>query len=142
MEKDFSGWSEVKARINSKPSKAFFHEREVWWCALDINVGHEQDGSSKSYLRPVVIVKRFGSETCLIAPLTTQPKQSLYYFPLGLVRVKNSVANLFQLQSIDRKRLKNKIHVVDEILFYELVSRIIEITFSPIRSLPAISGGE
>ena len=55
MEKDFDTWNENKKKIHAKMSAVFYHEREVWWCALGVNVGYEQDGSGPEYYRPVLV---------------------------------------------------------------------------------------
>jgi hypothetical protein len=55
--KDFDGWNNEKQRINKTDKKRFFKEREIWWCALGINIGVEIDGKNGAYERPVLIFK-------------------------------------------------------------------------------------
>ncbi len=51
MYKNFMVWHEVKSDIDAKESKTFFHEREVWWCSLGLNIGFEQDGKGNDFSR-------------------------------------------------------------------------------------------
>ena len=42
MEKDFDGWNETKKQIHGRHDAPFYHERELWWCTLGVNVGFER----------------------------------------------------------------------------------------------------
>jgi mRNA interferase MazF len=57
MEKDFDGWNGRKKTLNGAEGTALFHEREVWWCALGVNIGFEQDGRGGDFERPAIILK-------------------------------------------------------------------------------------
>ncbi len=50
MEKNFLEWHEHKSRIHVNPTRPFFHEREIWFCSLGLNVGFEQDGRGDEFL--------------------------------------------------------------------------------------------
>lgn len=117
--KDFDNWNNQKKIINGLSDK-FYHERDIWWCVLGINIGSEQDGTGIGYQRPVLIIKSFGQHTCLIAPLTTSNKQHPYRFPIGTVARKKSAVILSQLRLIDTKRLVNKIVRLDKYLFEQI----------------------
>ena len=41
MDKDFDSWNKEKKEINSHDELVLFHEREIWWCSIGINVGDE-----------------------------------------------------------------------------------------------------
>ena len=47
-----------------------FHEREIWWCALGVNVGSEQDGVAKTYEPPILVIKNFNGQVLWAVPLT------------------------------------------------------------------------
>lgn len=126
MEKDFKRWTEDKIRLNDSPESSLFQEREIWWCTLGANVGTEQDGSPKRFERPVIIVKKFNLESCLIIPLTGRLKVGRYYFPLGVVADREATAILSQIRFVDQKRLTNKIGILDIPTFQNLLERIIE----------------
>ena len=122
MNKDFQNWHRIKKELHeTDKSKLFFNEREVWWCHLGVNIGYEQDGRGNDYQRPVVILKQFNLDVCVVVPLTTTDKTGKFYFPIGLIDGREAKAVLSQIRLIDRKRLTNKIDVIDEVLFKKLV---------------------
>ena len=51
--KQFDSWNEKKKRTDGKSiaEDFFFHEREVWWCAVGVNVGTEVDGKNDDFER-------------------------------------------------------------------------------------------
>jgi mRNA interferase MazF len=130
MNKDYVRWHAEKARINSSKGAALFHEREVWWCSLGANVGYEQDGG-KDFMRPVVILKKFNLDSCLIVPLTGRVKHGRYYYPIGMIGSRDATAILSQIRFADRKRLTNKIATLDGATFRELVRSVIRANLSP-----------
>ena len=73
MNSDYYEWMKTKDEVN-KGNRLFFHERGIWFCILGKNIGYEQNGSGKQFLRPVIIFKRFNDKVCLIIPLTTKNK--------------------------------------------------------------------
>lgn len=117
--KDFDSWNEKKKELNeSKPN--FYHEREVRWCSLGLNIGFEQDGKSDSYRRPVLILRGFSRNVCLIVPLTTSGKKNPYYLYIGNIEGKKSFAIISQIRLIDTKRLHNRLTIIAEDKFEEI----------------------
>jgi mRNA interferase MazF len=117
MSKDFDAWVAQKKEINAQESGRLYKAREVWWCVLGVNVGYEQDGTSESRARPVVILKAFSAHVCVIIPLSTTPKRGKYYFEVGEIDGQQAVAILSQIRLIDTRRLENKICVLEVDLF-------------------------
>lgn len=117
MEKDFNGWNNKKKYINEREISPFYHERELWWCTLGINVGFEQDGSDIEYRRPVLILKGLSRQTCLVVPLTTSAHTHKLRPSIGLVEDKKACALLSQMKVIDTKRLVRKIGNLDKKIF-------------------------
>ena len=130
MPKDFSKWFALKKSVHEAPGTALFHEREVWWCMLGSNVGFEIDGSGSGFARPVVVVKKFNLDTCIVVPLTGKIKKGTYYLPIGAVDGREASAVLSQLRLIDRKRLTKKIETLPKPLFKELLAAIVRINFT------------
>lgn len=128
--KDFDNWNKEKKRIHSTKPSLYFHEREVWWCKLGINVGFEQDGKNKQFSRPVVILKTYSINAALIIPLTSKDKKGTYYFDIGKVDGRDAKAVLSQIRFIDKRRLINKADVISEELFEKIRSAIIQINLS------------
>jgi len=129
MKKDFWKWHTTKGQLNESRGSALFHEREVWWCALGVNIGFEQDGSSELFTRPVVILSKFNLDACLVVPLTAKPKKGKYYYPIGDVSGRDAVAVLSQIRFVDRKRLALKIATLDTKTFQALTKAIVKVCF-------------
>jgi len=39
IKKDFDKWNNDKKGLDHKSKNVFFHDREVWWCKIGVNVG-------------------------------------------------------------------------------------------------------
>ncbi|MCX6790354.1 MAG: type II toxin-antitoxin system PemK/MazF family toxin [Candidatus Kaiserbacteria bacterium] len=115
MKKDFTLWTPIKKELNnSDDTRLFFHEREVWYCHLGENIGFEQDGSDDTFLRPVVIIRKFNNEIFWGVPLTRTQKDLSFYFAFNIqfevgVSEEKSSAILSQIRLIDAKRLRRMI---------------------------------
>jgi mRNA interferase MazF len=126
MSKDFDQWNIHKKRIQTE-SPRWYSAREIWWCVLGVNIGYEQDGKGKDFLRPCVIVRSFGADSCLVVPLTTSTKVHFLRFPVGMVDGKEACANLSQLRLIDTRRLAEKVGFLDKVVFQDLTKRVREL---------------
>lgn len=82
MLKDFDTWNTLKKHIDQKQFLAFVHAREVWWCSLGLNVGHEQDGKHAAFERPILVLRKFNRESVLVVPITSQLKRTPYHVRL------------------------------------------------------------
>ena len=119
MKKDFDQWNTRKKEINDENSN-FYHERDIRWCSLGINIGFEQDGTSEAYRRPVLIIKGFSRHVCLIVPLTTSKKKNPYHINVGIIEEKEALAILSQIRLIDTKRLHDRLTILDKDKFEEI----------------------
>jgi len=126
--KNYTKWHEVKTNINDLEKRAFFHEREIWFCYIGMNVGFEQDGSGEDYLRPVLIVKKFNNEIFWGIPLTksgkNKGKSSIYYYSFSFIENVVSLAILSQIRLIDAKRLGRQIGNIKEDDFVKLNKKL------------------
>ena len=120
MQKDFDSWNKNKKQIHAENANKLYHEREVWWCSLGVNVGFEQDGTGADNERPVLILKGFSKQVCLVMPLTTSEKKNPYHASLGKVDGRNAFAIISQIRLIDTKRLINKIGFVEQKIFEKI----------------------
>lgn len=93
-------------------------EGEIYFVEIPLSGGHEQAG-----LRPAIIAQAAGLEklpTVLIVPLTSKLKASDFPFTFLIEpdKINNldvtSVALVFQLRAIDKRRLENKIGRIGE----------------------------
>lgn len=123
MAKDFDGWNEAKKQTDRLPFTNYVHIREVWWCALGVNIGREENGSEDSFERPVLIVNKFNRDMVLVIPLTTSLKRTPYHvvFPYSAGEV---AAVLSQLRLVSTKRLKRRMFRIPDPLFDEIRSAL------------------
>ncbi len=127
MKKDFKKWHRQKSDINDNRARLHFHKRDVWFTNVGVNIGFEQDGKGKEFLRPIVILNKFNNETLWGITLTSKKKIGEYYFTFEHDSGRESTANLSQLRLIDSKRLKYQIGTISENDFVELKKRIINL---------------
>lgn len=80
--KNFEGWGKLKERIDTYRTIPIFHEREIWWCSIGMNIGYEIYGKGDIFTRPVLIIKKFSPFTFLCLPLSTKLKTNEYYYPI------------------------------------------------------------
>ena len=118
--KDFDRWNEIKKEHENLLGRRFYKPREIWWCSLGINIGFEQCGTGIRFDRPVLILKSFSKNTCLVIPLTTSNKENKYSIPIGLIKNKRSRLLISQIRIIDTKRLINRITILDKHTFKEI----------------------
>ena len=114
MEKDFDGWNKKKKEleVNNK-NIPFFHERDIWWCAIGHNIGHEACGKNAHFERPVLINRKYSSELFMGIPLTSVIKNDRFHLCLNSVKyhiaeTKNIISPniiLSQFRSMSSSRL-------------------------------------
>ena len=105
--KDFDSWTSFKKNLNDRDTTPLFNEREIWWCSIGVNVGHEQDGKNEKFNRPVLVVKKFNRRLFWGVPLTTQIKDNPHYFKFTF-KNREQCAMLTQLRLWDANRMTAK----------------------------------
>ena len=120
MNKDFDAWNNIKKHLHTREDAPFYHERELWWCTLGVNIGFEQDGSGEEHRRPVLILKGLSKKTCLVVPLTTATEDHPMRPSVGLVGRKKARALLSQIRVIDSRRLVSKIGYLNRGIFKQI----------------------
>lgn len=118
MKKDFDSWNTAKQAADANETYLpLYHEREVRWCRLGVNVGFEQDGTGADFSRPVLILKGFSRRVCLIVPLTTSRKRNKYHIEVGDVDGKIAAVIISQLRLVDTRRLDQHIATIHKKMF-------------------------
>ena len=122
MQKDFDTWNEDKKTINIREdtSQIFFKEQEIWWSYVGLNVGYEQDGKGKGFLRPILVLKKFNKDTFVVLPLTTRTYKRDYLVLCPSLDGIFRQANITQLKTLDIKRLHERITFVPQESFMEI----------------------
>jgi len=126
MKKDFDVWNVKKKVVDLKDvSNVFYREKEIWWCHLGVNVGYEQDGKNEEFRRPVLVFKKFNTETFWAIPLTSKLKRGKYYFNFKIANSNmENTANLSQIRLLDSKRLIDKMGYMNRIDYLEIKNRL------------------
>ena len=119
IKKDFDGWNKVKKLANDEQPR-LYTVREIWWCRLGVNIGTEQDGKGELFLRPVVIMRGFGADACLVVPLTTSAREHTLRVPVGIVEGYPARANISQMRIVDTRRLVEKVGFLEKDIFVAL----------------------
>ncbi len=125
LDKPFDQWNILKKRIEATAidQSFYFHEREVWWCSLGVNVGVETDGKNEHFERPVLILKKFNGLMLWGVPLTSKQRDGIHYHRITHDRGV-SFACLSQLRTISSKRLLRKIGMVSPEDFHAIRDQV------------------
>ena len=83
MEKNFNEWSALKSKLDTKNHNINFKERDIWWCSIGLNIGHEENGKSQFFSRPVLVVRKFNKNLFFGIPLTTKIKENKFYHKIS-----------------------------------------------------------
>lgn len=121
--KNFDGWNEAKKKLDVSERSPEFHEREVWWCSIGVNVGSEQHSQTEDFSRPVLVIRKFTRDMFWGVPLTTRVKPLRFRKRLILNGVENDLL-ILQMRAYDRKRLIRKITFVPKPEFAGIISFI------------------
>ena len=125
MAKEFDRWNTSKKTLDQSAKLVNFHEREIWWCSIGVNVGSEQDSNSVDFSRPVIIVKKFTERNFWGVPLTTKIRTGEYRVHFQFNGIKNDML-IWHMRSFDRKRLIKKIGTLPEREFDSLLNLIVK----------------
>jgi mRNA interferase MazF len=124
MSRDYDGWNDYKKCLERAGKQQIFNTGQVWWCAIGVNIGREQDGKNAQFERPILIFRKFGAETFLGLPLSTTHKEGIFYSSFTLNGRKSSVLlsqarvlsqhrllrNMGRVTATDMKRIKQDFH--------------------------------
>ncbi len=109
--KNFDEWNKEKKNLQEREVLAPFHEREIWWCSIGVNLGHEEDGKNIYHERPVLVLKKFNNQLAWILPMTSVRKEGAYYFGLSYDGMAFTVM-LSQLRLVSVKRFRRFIRKI------------------------------
>jgi mRNA-degrading endonuclease toxin of MazEF toxin-antitoxin module len=123
--KDYTKWHGLKAKINNKYKLATYKKRDVFWCHLGENIGNEEDGKGQDFLRPVVVLKVYNNEFCLVAPLSSKTKKNKYYVNF-VFNNKPQSALISQIKSVDVRRFHYKMGTVSQQDYLLILSEFIK----------------
>jgi mRNA-degrading endonuclease toxin of MazEF toxin-antitoxin module len=125
--KKFESWFLLKIKIDQIQKLPVFREGEIWWCYVGENVGHEENGKGKLFLRPVLIIKKFNSRLFYGVPTSSIVKDNKYYFNIN-IKDKDISILLSQMRAMDANRLlykQTKLPDTEFLLIKKAMSKII-----------------
>ncbi len=122
--KNFDNWNKKKKEINDFYKHKNTHQGEVWWAFVGLNIGYEQNGGKK-FQRPIVVLHRINYKLVLVAPLTSQIKNSNsnFYYQFKNTKVKSTVI-LPQIKVMSTKRLHRKIEKIPKEEYSDLIKNM------------------
>ena len=123
--KSFKEWFRLKISLWGKESKVVFKQGDIWWCSLGVNLGEEIFGKGLKFTRPVLIFRKFTSNSFLGLPLTKQEKKGTWYVEITIHGEKRWVM-LNQARVLDKKRLTSRIGVLDDADLKKVKDRFLE----------------
>ena len=124
--KDFiPKWCKLKTALWDKQDKIIFKQSDIWWCSLGVNLGEEIFGKGEKFTRPVLIFRKFTSNSFLGLPITKNEKQGSWFVEITIHREKRWVM-LNQARVLDKKRLTNRIGALDDVDFNNVRKRFSE----------------
>jgi len=134
--KNFDDWNVKKQSLNNSLAKLpYFKEREIWWLSIGVNIGYEEDGKHKDFLRPVLIMKKFNQNMFLGIPLSTKIKSNPYYIVIT-AQERTVSAMISQLRVFSSKRLLTRLGKLEKQYYVEIqrnVQRFFVLPPSPKR---------
>jgi mRNA interferase MazF len=124
MEKDFDRWNGEKKSLHLFAKEfLIFHEREIWWCSLGLNLGDEEDGKNEYYERPVLVIKKFNNRIAWVLPMSSKIKEGPYYHTLKYGDTVSCII-LSQLRLLSIKRFRRHITKVPSNQFLLIKERL------------------
>lgn len=112
-------WCRLKFLLRNKEAKSIFHEGEVWWCSIGLNIGEEVYGKGVHFARPILVFKKLTKNSFLGLPLTGSEKKGSWYVAIELPGHR-SFAMLNQARIIDKKRLRGRIRLIQTSTFLSI----------------------
>ncbi len=124
---EYNKWNEVKKLTNDNKRILGIKAREIFWARIGQNIGFEQNGKGKEFIRPVLIYKKFTKDMFLGIPLSTSIKEGNFFYNFTFIENKPSSAILVQTKLFSTKRLLNKIGKIDEENFDKLKKKYLKL---------------
>lgn len=121
----FDDWNVLKKEVqeSNKNKKVYFKEWEVWWITLWQNIWQESYWKWENYRRPVLILRKLSSNSCICIPLSSKEKTGTWFCDTMLDWIKRT-ALLYQIKMVDKKRFQRKIWELPENDFWEIKKRL------------------
>ncbi len=133
---EYDKWNEVKKETAKSKMRLTIKPRDIYWAKIGQNIGHEEYGKGKNFLRPIIVIRQLTSDLFIGVPTTSTKKENNDYFHCISYKDKlkediSSSAMLLQIKAFSKKRLLNKIGTVNQeefIIIKDKLKRLIDPT--------------
>ena len=126
-QKQFDEWNEKKKEIHYARNLPLYHEREIWWLAIGENIGAEINGKGTDFLRPVLIIRKYG-DLFFGVPLSSQIHQGMWYDQFEY-KGKPQCVLLSQASTFSTNRLRYKMGRMPMPVFQRICDSLITLLF-------------
>jgi mRNA interferase MazF len=126
-EEFYDNWNQIKKETSKENILVGFKTRDIFNVKIGHNIGYEQNGKGKDFVRPVVVYKKLTKDMFIGIPLTTTIREGNFFYSFEFIPNKRSVAILSQAKLFSSKRLLNKIGVIKITDFEELKEKYFEL---------------
>jgi|TARA_R110002033_G_scaffold63018_1_gene113918 mRNA interferase MazF len=128
MDRFFDEWNEIKKELTKNERKLGIKSREIFWANIGQNIGYEQNGKGKNFVRPVIVVRKLTKDLFLGIPTTTTLREDNDYFhkfkyTIYNNEVLNVSALILQVKVFSIKRIMNKIGMINKEDFKVIVEK-------------------
>jgi mRNA interferase MazF len=123
----FDKWNIIKKQTSQETILVGFKTRDIFNIKIGQNIGYEQNGKGKDFVRPVIIYKKLTKDMFIGIPLTTTQRDGSFFFSFKFIPDKTSIAILPQAKLFSSKRLLNKIGVINKDDYKKLKRKYIEL---------------
>jgi mRNA interferase MazF len=142
LEKIFAwlDWDKAKINLLYEPPGILFHEGEIWWCSIGMNIGVEIYGKGGGFTRPVLVLKKSSANSFLGLPITSRRKDGSWHFPLHCSGCGGSVV-LNQARTFDACRLRRKITDLEDDNLQNIIRAFVNFVPTPYEMTPPDEAG-
>ncbi|WP_104751149.1 type II toxin-antitoxin system PemK/MazF family toxin [Helicobacter salomonis] len=115
MDALFDQWNEQKKNTNRLAPHRII-PGSIYWVCVGYNIGHEVYGKSKTFTRPVLVLKLLSNRLFLGVPLSskTHERELPYHHLFRDSNNTEQIALLHQLRVFDSRRRQGKISKIDK----------------------------
>ena len=123
MYKDFDSWNEQKKKLETIRQRVLFKEREVWWCAVGLNISNESCGKGITFRRPILVLKKLSGTSCIGIPLSTQKKIGTWFVNIS-IHDETQYAFLYQIRMFSTNRFQRRLTTLDDKDFLKVKEKL------------------
>lgn len=112
-QKDFYGWIKLKEKLHYGAHVCAIKNGDIWWCGLGENAGTEINGKTKTFARPILVLRKLSRYNFIGVPLTSKEHTGSWYVDFDF-QGRKQIAVVAQVRNISVSRLYNKIGTLPE----------------------------